>query len=110
MVHVLYFPGLDRHFKDAHMVIFVEDCAMRNNLNRISQVGIGESVERFEGFHCSGVFALHVTVDAQSVAVAFFYFLRTLKFGFRGSSVTLSSLRLSPLFKHVVYQTHSEKS
>jgi hypothetical protein len=25
MVHVLYFPGLDRHFKDAHMVVFVED-------------------------------------------------------------------------------------
>jgi hypothetical protein len=25
MVHVLYFPGLDRHFKEAHMVIFVED-------------------------------------------------------------------------------------
>jgi hypothetical protein len=25
MVHVLYFPGLDRHFNEAHMVIFVED-------------------------------------------------------------------------------------
>ena len=25
MVHVFYFTGLDRHFKDAHMVILVED-------------------------------------------------------------------------------------
>jgi hypothetical protein len=25
MVHVLYFPGLDCHFKDAYMIIFVED-------------------------------------------------------------------------------------